>query len=119
MVHRLQAYQKFGERIYTDGLEVRHLDNTRTHNADGNIDLGTKSQNAMDKPVETRVRVAGQAALKHDHAEVLRVYGETKSYTKTMAALGITSKGTISFIVRRSMHSAAGRSLIQPDLIAA
>lgn len=97
--HRLQAFQKYGEGIYEEGLEVRHLDADQGNPSEANIVLGTKSQNAMDKPEATRVRVAGLAALKHDHAAVRAHYAASRSYKKTMLAFGLTSKGTLHHIL--------------------
>jgi hypothetical protein len=108
-VHRLQAYQKFGEEIYTDGLEVRHLDNLNTNNKESNIALGTKSQNAMDKTPETRLRCAFNASrvvLKHDYVAVRAFYAATRSYKKTMAEFGISSKGTLNYILKSKPDSA-------------
>jgi hypothetical protein len=104
MVHRLQAYQHFGEAIFAAEC-VRHLDGNPANNAVGNLALGTASENMMDIPADIRLskaRIASAAATKHDHAEVLEFYRATKSYAKTMRKFGISSKGTISFIVRKS-----------------
>jgi hypothetical protein len=105
-VHRLQAYQKYGEELYVGGLEVRHLDNVCSNNAESNIALGTKSQNAMDKPKETRVRVAGLANLKHNYAAIQAFYQGTKSYKRTMAQFALTSKGTLNYILKSKPDSA-------------
>ncbi|NBW23729.1 MAG: hypothetical protein EBR82_88870, partial [Caulobacteraceae bacterium] len=48
-VHRLIAYQKFGDRIFEEEIEVRHLDGNSTNNNISNIELGTKSDNEMDR----------------------------------------------------------------------
>ena len=36
-VHRLQAHQKFGKRLFKDGIEVRHLNNNKLDNSWDNI----------------------------------------------------------------------------------
>lgn len=51
-VHRYQAFMKYGLEIFSDGLEVRHLNNVRDDNRYCNILLGTKSQNYHDNPKE-------------------------------------------------------------------
>lgn len=60
-VHQLVAYQRFGELMYTPGFEVRHLNGNQRDFKPKNIDIGTKSQNQMDKPEHVR-RAAAQIA---------------------------------------------------------
>ena len=64
-VHKLVAYQKFGETMFITGIEVRHLDGNSTNNLDDNIVLGTRSQNELDKSRELRKRVASIAGSAH------------------------------------------------------
>lgn len=59
-VHRLIAYLKFGELALS--RETRHLDNNKLNNSWNNIDIGTHSENMMDKPKEDRVRRAINAS---------------------------------------------------------
>ncbi len=61
-VARLQAYQKYGERALTEEVEVRHLNGNPDDNSYDNIAIGSKSDNAMDKPRAIRQRTARQAA---------------------------------------------------------
>jgi hypothetical protein len=63
-VHRLIAFQKYGHAMFENGIEVRHLDGNPSNNTPDNIAIGTKSQNAMDKPRQTRVRMALMASHK-------------------------------------------------------
>lgn len=105
-VHRLQAFQTFGAEIFGSGIECRHLDSDKANNSKSNIAIGNHSQNMRDMPAE-RLRAkaihASRFAVKHNHSEVLAFYRKCKSYTKTAKHFGIKSKGTISFVVRRSM----------------
>lgn len=39
-VHRLAAYQKFGDDLFEEGVMVRHLDNNKQNNSLDNISLG-------------------------------------------------------------------------------
>jgi hypothetical protein len=48
-VHRLQAYQKYGEKMFDDGIEVRHLDGNPLNNSWDNILIGNHSDNMMDQ----------------------------------------------------------------------
>ena len=108
--HRLVAYQKFGRDLYTPGLEVRHKDNDFENNSWGNLLLGNKSQNMMDKPPEERKRIARIAALaqrklsegeaqqlRNDHVAGL-------SYRQLMKKYGI-AKSTVSYIVNKRTYS--------------
>lgn len=109
-VHQLQAWQKFGEKMRGQGIEVRHLDNNPSNNSDENIAIGTKVENAADKSREVVMRAVLNAASyirKHDHSSVIEFYKQTHSYRKTQRRFGITSLGTVHFIVNRSMASAA------------
>jgi hypothetical protein len=65
IVHRLLAYQKFGDRIFSSGVVVRHLD-------DGSISIGTQQENSMDRPKAQRIKEATKAARspRYDHGEV-------------------------------------------------
>lgn len=104
-VHRLQAFQLFGEEIYKPTIEVRHKDDDSKNFRADNLILGTHVQNSFDKPKAVRVRCATTASMavaKWDHTQVLAKYRETRSYSKTMLAFGIRSKGTMSFIIRKS-----------------
>ena len=47
-IHRLQAFQKFGMKMFEPGIEVRHLNNNNYDNSWDNIALGTRSENMLD-----------------------------------------------------------------------
>lgn len=107
-VHRLQAFQKFGNDMFAPGIECRHLDGNRSNNSSSNIAIGTKSQNAMDKAPAVRMRAALNASrhvVKHSHAEVLAYLNSGHTYRQAMAHFGIKSKGTLFFIARKSMEA--------------
>lgn len=61
-VQYLVAYQKYGERLFELGVQVRHLDGVRSNNRELNIALGTASENMLDRPVKERVAHARKAA---------------------------------------------------------
>jgi len=48
-VHRLQAYSKYGSKIFREGIVVRHKNDNSTDNSKKNIVIGTQSQNMKDK----------------------------------------------------------------------
>lgn len=103
-VHRLAAYQNFGEQSFRDGVQCRHVDGNGTNNSPSNIALGTVRQNAMDKPKSTRLRTAKKAAkarrklTDEQLAEFRRDRAAGMKYKQLMAKYGI-SKATVSYIV--------------------
>lgn len=105
-VHRLLAFQKFGDKMFDSNLQVRHLDSNPLNNKEENIELGTPSQNCMDKDLETRTRCALYATSfvkKHAHENILQMHNNGLSYKQIMSETGIKSKGTISFIINKSL----------------
>ncbi len=100
--HRLQAYQKYDEKIYLDDLEVRHLNGDKSDFSWDNIVLGTRSQNMMDKSPKERKKCANIASSytkKYDYKEVRQFYEFCKSRKKTMDQFDITSTGTFHYII--------------------
>lgn len=96
--HQLVAYQKFGDRVFESGIEVRHLDNDSQNNHEDNIGLGSPSDNYYDRPVEDRRRAAVKSgkrsrAFSDKQLEVLRKEFEALGVKggrtrKLVAALG-------------------------------
>jgi hypothetical protein len=107
-VHKLQAYQKFKEKMFESNIEVRHLNGNQLDNSHENISIGNHSENMLDIPKNIRLSKAIHASSfikKHNHEEIVKLYNEGMSYGKIMKKLSIKSKGTISFIVRKSIES--------------
>ena len=102
LVHKLQAYQKFGEKIFENGIVVRHLNDNSLDNTYANIEIGTQQDNSMDIPSERRLSHAKHAAsfqIKYDADEIKKYHEKSKSYAKTMSKFNITSKGTLYHIL--------------------
>lgn len=102
--HRLQAYQKYGEKIYEDGIVVRHLDGDKHNNSKNNISIGTYSDNYMDQPESVRVSRAKHASSflkKYNNEEIKKFHDEHGSYAKTMEQFNISSKGTLHHILNK------------------
>lgn len=104
-VHRLQAYQKFGENLFKPGIVVRHLNGNPTDNSFDNIEIGTESDNWMDIPKEKRIERARNASrmspkrYSRDKISMIKAdRASGMSYNKLMKKYGISSKGTISYI---------------------
>jgi hypothetical protein len=108
MVHRLQAFQKYGDAMFEPGIVVRHLNGISTDNSYSNIGIGTYQDNSLDIPQETRIHLAKHAssfAQKYNHEEVYDYYLETKSYKKVMERFNITSKGVIAYVIKKMKKS--------------
>jgi hypothetical protein len=107
-IHRFIAYQKFGHKVFIKGVQVRHLDSNQYNNNDDNIEIGTAKENCNDKNPDTIMKcalIATSFVKIHDHEEIIRLRKEGLSYTEIMKKLNIKSKGTISFIINKSMES--------------
>jgi hypothetical protein len=103
-VHRLQAYQKFYDKIFVKGMEVRHLNGNPLDNSWDNIGLGTASENQMDIKKEIRISRATYASSflkKHNHEEISEFHKNKNSYKLTMEKFNISSKGTLFFILKK------------------
>lgn len=103
-IHRLQAFQKYGHKLYEKGIMVRHLNGIKTDNSWDNIAIGTNSQNQMDIPEQIRIKRALHATSfvrKHDKEIIREYHKHDNSYKKTMAQFDISSKGTLHFILNK------------------
>lgn len=104
-VHRLQAYMKFGDRIFEKNIHVRHLDGNPTNNSYDNIGIGTPYENSMDRDPEDRMKYAINASTGNrkftddEMVKILEFYDGCKSYKQTMQEFGITSKGSLWFML--------------------
>ena len=103
-VHGLQAYQKFGNKIFEPGIVVRHLDGNSLNNNFDNIEIGTQQENMMDIPAEQRIAHAKHAAsaqIKYNADEIKLFHAKSCSYAKTMEHFDIKSKGTLFHILNK------------------
>ena len=108
-VHRLVAYQKYGDKMFEPGIQVRHLDNNKKNFSLGNIAIGTASENTMDMPEKQRVErarkgmiAAAKVCRKWSNIELAFIrkrYSEIRSYKIVMEEFNITSKGTLHYIL--------------------
>lgn len=102
-VHRLVAYQKYGDKIYEEGIEVRHLDGNTLNFSEDNISIGTHSENMLDIPQEKRKEFA-RNNVKFSDMDVIAIkkyHSTSQSYKDTMAAFNIVSKGTLWYILNK------------------
>lgn len=102
-VHRLQAYQKYGEKIFEKNIVVRHLNNNRKDNSYDNIAIGTQSDNMMDMPKEQRILRSSHPI--YNHKEIIEDRNKGLTYKELMKKYNISSKGTLSFIINKSLEN--------------
>lgn len=105
-VHRLVAYQKFGKKIFEDGVVVRHLDGNKLNNLDENIGIGSQSDNMMDKTKEARLQHSLLATVKNRKFtdEQIKLIREDHkihkmTYPEIMKKWEITSKSSLSYMI--------------------
>lgn len=104
-VHRLQAYQKFKDKIYGSNIVVRHLNGNSLDNSFNNIGIGTQVDNAIDRPKEDRIkhgRLAASFNIKYPKElidEIKEFYNNCKSYRQTKEKYNISSSGTLWHIL--------------------
>lgn len=67
--HRFIMYQMHGDRALSADVEVRHGIYGKHCNAWNNLELGSRSENMMDKPQEARIKQARHAALVRHRGE--------------------------------------------------
>lgn len=105
--HRLMGYIKFGDKIYEKGMQVRHLDGNPLNNSWANIEIGTQSENRYDMTEEARMRSALKATQKvkrysdEDVIKMKEMHNNGVPYSTIMKTFGISSKGTLSFIINK------------------
>ena len=108
-VHRMQAYQKYGMKMFEEGICVRHLNGNSHDNSYDNIAIGTLSDNQMDRPKEDRIKYAINASsfmrrfTDEQVQEILidRVNGYTY---KELCEKYDTSKSTLSYLFNHALY---------------
>jgi hypothetical protein len=109
-VHRLVAYQKYGEAAMGSGIVTRHKNNIPTDNRWSNILIGTNSDNMMDRPAEDRVDKARNAASylrKLTPKQVRDIRKKRKGgakYSELCTEYSIR-KSTLSYVINRITYA--------------
>lgn len=93
-VHRLQAFQKFGESMLEGDVLVRHLNGDSLDNSYVNIGIGSHSDNAKDRPKHDRVAHAQKAGKsnslpKEVWEQIKEDYAKGLGYKKLRAKYGV------------------------------
>jgi hypothetical protein len=110
MVHRLVAFQKYGQECFDGWSVVRHLDGNKLNYRPENIVLGTQSQNMLDLPRSVRLRNGSMAARKLTPDQVKELLVDRAGgmkYSQLSEKYGL-QKSTISYIVNRKSYNVEG-----------
>ena len=103
-VHRLAAYQWFGDIIFRPSIQVRHLNNDSADNSRKNLAIGSQSENILDIPEAKRKSVGAYAASylrSLSPADAQRLIDDRKdgmTYRELIEKYGV-AKSTVSYIV--------------------
>jgi hypothetical protein len=117
-VHRLQAYQKFGDVIFRPGMETRHLNNDNSDNSYDNISIGSRSDNFWDRPRDMVIRSAAKAAShtrKYSDDEVAAIRSDREdgmTYKQIQEKYGIPH-GSLAYLLNDSHYLLAGSSTVE------
>lgn len=105
--HKLCAYQKFGAKTFKADC-VRHLNNDSLDNSPSNIALGSIKDNYYDIPLESRANTAKKIAAMSRWAskakEIIEFHKQVRSYKETMKKFGISSGGTLYYILKKKKY---------------
>ena len=111
--HRLQAYQKYGNKLYEDSIVVRHLNSNSLDNSFSNISIGTQEDNMKDIPLKQRQLNALQSSykrIKHSKElvdELKEEYKVLKSYAKLSRKYNLSYDTTYYLINQRKVFKDA------------
>lgn len=106
-VHRFIAYCKFGDKLFQESILVRHLDGDVLNNSWDNLELGSQSENMMDRPKEARIAHAKRAAsfirkyTDEEEKEIYNFYLNCKSYKKTIEKFNVSNKNMLFRIIKK------------------
>jgi len=93
--HRIQAFKKFGRKMYEKEIQVRHLNDIKTDNSYQNIELGTAKDNYQDRGKEAIVKsqkIATKASIKYSDELIQNAknyYKKTNNLKKTAQKFNI------------------------------
>lgn len=115
LVHRMVAYQKYGDAIYNDGICVRHMDGDGANNLEDNIEIGTHSDNMSDIDPSLRLKkslIGTSKQRKFTDEQIVEIknkYSSGWTLKMLMEEYG-GAKSTMSYIVNNKtyQHKNAG-----------
>ena len=93
--HRIQAFKKYGRKMYDKGIQVRHLNDIKTDNRASNIALGTAKDNYQDRgkdSIDATQKRATEASRKYSKEIIEQAkayYGKTNNLKETSEKFNI------------------------------
>lgn len=109
-VHKFIAYFKFGDKIFEEGVVIRHLNSNSLDNTWDNIGIGNHSDNMMDIPKEIRQKKAINASYRNRRfddekvKEILKDRNNGMTY-KMLCEKYDTSKSTLSYLFNNALYA--------------
>lgn len=94
-IHRIQAFKKYGKKLYEEGIQVRHLNDIKKDNSWENIAIGTAKDNYQDrgqKFIEKQQKLATQASIKYNKEliqQAKQYYEKTNNLKETAEKFNI------------------------------
>jgi len=109
-VHRLVAYQKYGDKLFEKGMHTRHLNNNKLDYSFDNIAIGTCHENVMDNTKDERVKKARTAAKKlrkftDSEVEEIRKLNKNGIGIRKLSKDYNVAKSTLSYIINRKTYN--------------
>ncbi len=112
LIHRIVAYQKYGESVFESGIMVRHLDGNKGNFRPDNIAIGTARDNHYDNgeewlkrlPEEGRKINRKRRMFSLDQAREIRRRNQEGEGYLTLARAYECSKSTIRGICRYEVY---------------
>ena len=104
-LHRLVAYEKYKDKLFDQGIVVRHLNGNQKDNSFDNICIGTQQENMFDRKPEDRLQHAIKAARANKKftnekiSYIKQKHLEGMGYKALMEKFQISSKGTLHYIL--------------------
>jgi len=100
--HKFQAYTKFGDKIFIKKNVVRHLNGIKTDNSYDNIEIGTQSDNIMDRLEKDRKgHVKNKEGIPDDiKKKIIKDREDSISYRKLAIKYGFP-KSTIMDMIKK------------------
>tara|TARA_R110002167_G_scaffold711_1_gene3107 strand:- start:690 stop:1226 length:537 start_codon:yes stop_codon:yes gene_type:complete len=106
--HRLQAFKKYGYKLYEKGIMVRHKDDVKSNNTVNNILIGTAKDNYDDRGKEAisiSQKKATEASKKYSNElvkEIKQFYRNNNNpQTLTMNKYNISNSSTLWYIINK------------------
>jgi hypothetical protein len=107
--HFLVAYELFGDKLFEQGIHVRHLNGNSLDNSPENIVLGTPLENSLDRlPLDRKIHALKTSwhnrKFSNERLSQIRIDKEAgMSYNKLSTKYNV-NKSTLSFLFNESIY---------------